>query len=270
MKKLATILTIAIAFMLTLTACKIEVLVPDLTPPSPPSHIGTIRGDSFIEISWYSSPDRDVMGYNVYVSSSYDGDYRYIGTTHRLSYIDNGARNGTTYYYAVTAYDDANNESRLSKDLAYDTPRPEGMNVLLSDYRTQPTKAGYDFSTYSIGNYNDEYTDFYFEYYQGDFYLNVWTDSDIQDMGYTSSLYQINEAPAGGWSPTKDARVITGHTYVIWTWDNHFAKIRINSVSPSRIVFDWAYQLQTGNPEFKQTAKERAPIQTGSGASNRM
>ncbi len=270
MKNILTISSITIALMLTFAACQIEILAPDIIPPSTPTHVGTIRGDNFIEITWYSSPERDVAGYNIYVSSSLNGTYRYIAHTGRTSYIDYGARNGTTYYYAVSAYDDAGNESRLSRDIAYDTPRPEGINVPLADYRTQPTLAGYDFSTYSIGDYNDAYTDFYYEYYQGNFYLNVWTDSDIQDMGYTSSLYEINEAPTGGWSPTGDARVYPGHTYVISTWDNHYAKIRVISVSANRIVFDWAYQLQAGNPEFKQTAKVRAALQAGSGATNRM
>src|SRR5439155_1027532 len=140
---------------------------------------------------------------------------------------------------AVTAFDDNGNESSLSKDLAYDTPRPEGYNVILKDYRSSPNLAGYDFSTFSVGPYDDKYTDVYFEYYNGEYYLDVWTDSDIQDMGYTTSLSDIGAAPTSGWSPTRDSRVITGHTYVVWTWDNHFAKIRINAVSAARVDFDW-------------------------------
>jgi len=244
--------------------------MPDVTPPSAPTNITTARGDNYITISWAKSPEADVTGYNIYVSDSYNGVYDRIGKSRTPVFVDSDARNGTTYYYAITSYDENGNESELSKDVTYDTPRPEGINVHLSNYRTDPQNAGYDFSTYSIGDYNDNYTDIYFEYYQGDFYLNVWKDSDIQDMGYTTSLYQINEAPDRGWSPTKDARVIAGHTYVIWTWDNHYAKVRIVSISPGRIVFDWVYQLQTGNPELKPDLNGRAPLETGDGALNRL
>ena len=42
-----------------------------------------------------------------------------------------------------------------------------------------------------------------------------------------------------------------GHTYIIWTWDNHYAKIRVNAISSERIVFDWAYQLLEGEQQLK-------------------
>jgi len=87
-------------------------------------------------------------------------------------------------------------------------------------------------------------------------------------MGLTSDIYDIEFAPTTGWSPTKDAIAIVGHTYVIWTWDNHFAKIRISSITSDRMVFDWAYQLQEGNIQLKTsgTLEERNPL---SGSWNR-
>lgn len=250
--------------------CQVNINEPDITPPSSPRGIATSTGDNDVALSWLRNPERDVAGYNVYVSSSYEGTYDFIGTTRGTTFLDNGARNGNTYYYAVTAYDYDGNESGLSKDIAYDTPRPEGTNVYLANFRIEPAKAGYDFSTYSIGDYDDQFTDFYFEYYQGSFYINVWEDTDIQDMGYTSSLYEISEAPTTGWSPSKDARLIVGHTYVIWTWDDHYAKLRVVSLSSNRLVFDWAYQLQKGNPELKRSVIERDPLKQGSGVKSRM
>jgi hypothetical protein len=38
---------------------------------------------------------------------------------------------------------------------------------------------------------------------------------------------------------------------VIWTADNHFAKIRVTAVSPNFVEFDWAYQIADGNPELR-------------------
>ena len=139
----------------------------------------------------------------------------------------------------------------------------------MQNYRLWPNTSGYDFSSYAILPYDDQVnTDVFFEYYNGGYFLNVWDDTEIQDMGYTTSLADIGEAPVSGWSPTKDVRVITGHTYVVWTWDNHYAKMRVTQLSSTKVTFDWAYQLQAGNPRLKAPA-ERGPVQLGSGAASR-
>jgi hypothetical protein len=258
------------ALLLTTSGCLEGFIEPDLTPPAPPRGISTATGDGRIEIFWPANEESDLAGYHVLVSNAYDGEYALIGTTRQNYFIDAGARNGTTYYYAVTAFDYSGNESEPSLDVSYDTPRPEGYNVTLKDYRTSPDLAGYDFSSYSVGPYDDKYTDVFFEYYNGSFYLNVWTDSDILDMGYTKSLYEIEDAPNSGWSESRDARAIAGHTYVVWTWDNHFAKLRINSVSPARVDFDWAYQLQSGNTRLKRSMSgDREALHAGGGAKSR-
>ena len=250
--------------------CNSRFFAPDVTPPSPPQNISTVTGDGQVEIFWTKNTEPDFAGYHVLVSNAYDGKYEIIGTTSQNYFADRAARNGTTYYYAITAFDHSGNESPLSLDVAYDTPRPEGYNVILKDYHVSPNLAGYDFSTYSLGPFDDQYTDVFFEFYNDAYYLNVWTDSDIQDMGYTRSLYDIGEAPTDGWSPSKDVRVISGHTYIVWTWDDHYAKIRINAVSTTRVDFDWAYQLQAGNTELKHAVTgERSPLILGEGANSR-
>ena len=80
----------------------------------------------------------------------------------------------------------------------------------------------------------------------------MWDDTDIQDMGYTSSLYDIYEAPEDGWAPSRSVQVIPGHTYVIWTWDDHYAKMRVREVDSYTVRFDWAYQVAPGNPDLKK------------------
>jgi len=72
-------------------------------------------------------------------------------------------------------------------------------------------------------------------------------------MGLTNDIYDIEFAPTTGWSETKDAIANIGHTYVFWTWDNHFAKVRISSITNERVVFDWAYQLTEGETQLKGT-----------------
>ena len=82
--------------------------------------------------------------------------------------------------------------------------------------------------------------------------MDVDTDSDIQDMGPTGGILDITTAPASGWSTTHDVQLTVGHTYVVWTWDDHYAKFRVTSLSSGRVVFDWAYQLQKANPLLKR------------------
>ncbi len=234
----------------------------DYTPPAPPTGIVVFNGDNRVDLSWNWNREEDVAGYNVYYSYSYSGKYTLIGGTTDNYFIDYDAVNGNTYYYAVTAYDFNGNESELSYDVIYSTPRPEGFNQSIFDYRKYPDNAGYSFTTYSPVAYDSDNADFFFENFNGTYYLDVWDDSDIIDMGPTSDIYDIAQAPLNGWSPTKDEIARTGHTYVIWTWDNHFAKVRIKSITRDRIVFDWAFQLVEGERQLKMNAvpEKRGPL----------
>ncbi len=230
----------------------VHLVEPDRIPPSPPTGLTTSTGDNFVELLWNRNPERDVAGYNVFVSDRYDGRYELIGSSRDPYFSDNGARNGYTYYYAVTAYDFDGNESDLSRDVVYDVPRPEGYDVVLTDYRQNPAYAGYDFSGYRVVAFDAQSADMFFEHYNGEYWMDVYTDTDIQDLGYTHSLLDVKVAPTGGWSPTHDSRLFVGHTYVIWTQDDHYAKFRVTALSPDRVVFDWAYQLQQSNPMLKR------------------
>jgi hypothetical protein len=260
-----TILNILVLGLVLMTGCTSTTMHPDLIPPAPPTGLSTSTGDNLIEIFWYANPEPDIAGYNVLSSPSYGGPYTLIGSTRLPHFVDYGAKNGTTYYYAVTAYDYEGNESALSKDVAYDIPRPEGYDVILSDFKADPAHAGYDFSAYSVVPFDASGTDMYFENYNGTLYMNVYKDTDIQDMGPTGSIYDISQAPASGWSTTHDAVLVGGHTYVVWTHDDHYAKFRVTGLSAGHVVFDWAYQLQKSNPLLKRPAStaDRSTITHG-------
>ena len=249
--------------------CRDRITDVDLVPPAEPRGLSTSAGDNLVALSWVGNTEPDLAGYNVYISPAGGGTFTFIGTTRWNYFTDYGVRNGSTYCYSVSAFDESGNESPLSAECALVTPRPEGYHVIIRDFRADPDHAGYDFSTNTIGPYDDKYTDIFFDRYSGICYMDVWDDTDIQDMGYTTSLYEITTAPGGGWSPSKDVRLIAGHTYMVWTWDNHFAKFRVESLSPSQVVIDWAYQLQSGNPELKRSVPpDRAPLRPGSWSAN--
>ncbi len=248
--------TTAVILIFAFNACKINEPYyynynRDDQPPAPPNGVVIYNGDNRVDISWYHNSENDVAGYNVYYSYSYDGKYNLIGSTEDNYFIDYDAHNGNTYYYAVAAYDYNGNESELSFENVNATPRPEGYNQSVFDYLVFPDNSGYSFSSNSIVPYDSKASDFFFENYKGTFYLDVWNDTDIKDMGPTNDIYDVPYAPNSGWSSTKDAYAIVGHTYVVWTVDNHFAKIRVKSITRDRIVFDWAYQLIPGNVQLK-------------------
>ena len=235
------------------------------TPPASPSGIQVTNGDNRVDLNWINNLENDLAGYKIYSSTSNNGKYTLIGTSAFNSYIDDAAKNGVLNYYAISAYIESGIESDLSKDVVYATPRPEGFNQSIFDYRNFPNTSGYSFSIYSVVAFDSTMTDFYFENYNGTYYLDVYTDTDILDAGPTNDIYDVHFAPAVGWSPTKDAMAVVGHTYIIWTWENHFAKIRVKNITTERIVFDWAYQLVSGNKQLKPVVRRhdtnRMPLQ---------
>ncbi len=224
-------------------------------PPAAPQGVYSITGDQTVYLFWSPVREADLAGYRVYWSSN-DTDFYLLGTVGANSeeYIDHDVQNGTTYFYAVAAFDENNNESELSHESVYDTPRPEGTNLLLADANNFPNSSGYDFSSGLIVPWDDPNADIYIDYYStnGIFYLDAAnTSTDLQDMGYTSSFDDITYSPSSGWSSVGWTELILGHTYVIWTSDDHYAKLRVTAISaPNTVRFDWGYQTATGNPEL--------------------
>jgi hypothetical protein len=91
----------------------IRVVYMKNNPPLPPSLVTAIPGDGEVELSWRESPDRDVSGYLVYYGTS-RGEYFGEGAKQGISPINVGKRtsvrieglkNGTLYFFAVSAYD---------------------------------------------------------------------------------------------------------------------------------------------------------------------
>ena len=72
---------ILILSSLAFAGCLHDAISPDVTPPAPPSGLSTATGDNFIELFWDGNRESDVAGYNVFVSTSYDGRYELIGST---------------------------------------------------------------------------------------------------------------------------------------------------------------------------------------------
>ncbi len=252
---------------LGLTGCdNDEVIYVEDGPPAVPTGVTTITGDGWVEVLWYPVREDDVAGYGIYRSGTLNGAYTKIAEVtgqESDTYVDHSVINGQTYFYAVDAFDHRGHESELSYEAAFDTPRPAGTGVTVFAREANPTSSGLDLSDYNTGAFvtawNAVDTDFYVQRLDGVLYLKgtaiggFW--NDIQDLGYTESMDDVSWAPADGWSVSPNGvELIAGHTYVIWTHDSYFAKIRVTAVTgggiPSAILIDWAYQIDQSNPEL--------------------
>lgn len=253
------LLAALLPLLLTFQACHKhdDIFDADYSAPAPPTGLTVLNGDQRVDLAWNYNRENDVDGYNVYAASSFNGKYQKIGTTSKNYFVDEGIKNGKTYYYAVTAFDYDGNESELSTAYARATPRPEGFDKIIMDYRQFPSSAGFAFKTVEILPYTDTYTDVFLDIDQGVPYLCVYEKASIKDMGQTRDIYDIPEPPTSGWASTDDAKAIVNHTYVILTEDGNYAKLRVSKITSQSITFDWSYQTIAGNPDLKPVRKPR-------------
>ncbi len=238
--------------------CDDTVVVLDNGPPSAPDGVFSVTGDREVIIYWNPNPEPDIAGYDIYWNDEEVGFYEYLATvpSHQTYYVDRGLTNGITIFYAVLAFDEDGLESELSYETVFDTPRPEGFNLVLYDYLGQSSNlSGYNFSSLSgtAQAWNDADTDVYFDPSNGVNLLRARAGVDIQDYGFID-LVDVSWAPSGGWSPNLQAELIIGHSYIIRISDklggHNYAKIYVQNVSSSSVTLDWAYQTATDNPEL--------------------
>jgi hypothetical protein len=245
------------ALALVLAGCEEE---RDWTPPAAPRGLYSITGDHAVRLEWLHNTEGDVAGYRVYIAdcpSGGDCPYTRTGTTAANAWVVDGLANGVTRYFAVSAVDYSGNESDLSYAEVLDTPRPAGALSLLSA-ESSTVRSGWDLSAFSVVPSNSPDVDLVFSD-DGVTWRMIapYTDTDIQDAGFATTLDAVDFAPPGGWSPTGTVELVSGHCYVVWTREDHYAKFRVTGLAPGQVAFDWAYQTAQGNPELRVT---RPPV----------
>jgi len=263
MKKALLILAILAGLILIFISCekKVYVVEPDNTPPSSPKGVYSVTGDQTVYIYWEANDERDFDYYRIYRSLNPSGRFDFLDWTDSTYYFDHNLSNGTTYYYVITAVDFSDNESGNSAKVQ-DTPRPEGHNYTIFYMQAYPNVSGFSFDNRTVVRWDNSICDIYLDKPSTILYINttkrngVW--NDIQDMGFTKDLNEITFAPDTGWSELGYVEVIPGHTYVIWTWDYHYAKLRVTYVPDSHdyMQFEWAYQTAPNNQELKPVPKK--------------
>ncbi len=88
--------------------------------PPVPTGLTATAGDSQVALSWTASSG--ATKYNIYRYRPSDGKWPYLTQTTNTTYTNTGLTNGTTYYYKVSALNDANQESAAT-DAVSATPQ---------------------------------------------------------------------------------------------------------------------------------------------------
>lgn len=244
--------------------CEKDKLVYEDFVPQPPQGVFSVTGDSRITLYWNGPFDADIAQYVVYRSLTPTSGYVSIGQRAAdynpnldlivYQFIDNGVVNGTTYYYAIASVDEANQYSQLSAENVFDTPRPEGQ-VVLFDANLSPTLSGFSLSNETVVAWNSVAADVWVDSVNGVFFINKGAlGTDFQDMGFRDSLDGVDVSPVDldSWAALDFMEIIEGHTYVIWTTDDHYAKMHVEQIASGAgyVRFTWAYQTDPSNPEL--------------------
>ena len=229
---------------------------PDTELPAIPRGVLSVTGNGRITVEWFPNGERDLAGYKVWRSPD-DSEYNLLAdlSADAFRYVDTDVKNGRTYFYAVSAYDYDGNESQLSPEQAYDTPRPSGNSITLDDFALVPNRSGFDFSRPDRGPipWDPRAADVYFGW---DTIVNVaylYSDNltEMQDMGYHDKFSEVDVSPQAGFTG-EFVELIEGHIYVFYTPEGNYAKIRMTAVSDSYVTY--AYQTNPNNPELAPPA----------------
>ena len=259
--KINGILTTLLFVMLlgSIGGCYVDTSDGNDEPPAAPRGVKTITGDEQVTVEWYPNGEYDLAGYTVWRGRDGENfDALAEISENATRYTDTTVRNGETYFYAVSAYDTDGNESELSPEDAWDTPRPEGRNVALDDYNLFPGRSGFDFSQPQKGSipWDAPATDVYFGF---DTEVNVrylYSDNEtlMQDLGYHEYFDGVDFVPEFGYT-TLFVELIEGHIYAVYTPDGNFAKIQVRKLADDAVVFDWAYQTEPENVQLAPSLK---------------
>ena len=131
----------------------VEVLVEDKVAPVPPTGLAAVAGDSQVELSWTASVSADTVGYKVYYGTQPRVVVGYGGSEDVgdvSGAIVSGLTNGQEYYFAVTAYDDYDNESGYSIE-EDSTPFAAPNNLIATASSTDNTLIDLSWSLDSAG-----------------------------------------------------------------------------------------------------------------------
>lgn len=260
----------------TPSAEAVRVDVPSFTAPPVPDGMGVVALDNANFLVWDANARAadDFSFYRVYL---FDGqDSFLLGETDSEGFLDLLALNGSTYSYFVTAVDAWGHESQ-GGPAAEGTPRPDFHGEVVFDHFARPDASGFAFqddeSIVPILAGTDPARHLRLEVDAQGWWLVPAAGVTIHGTGFvTSSLkcgpgsdagcVALEVAPSGGYV-ADDVWMEPGISYPIRVaapeGGFRHGVIRVELLGEDQdgsplMIFDWAYQLQAGNPNLAPRA----------------
>lgn len=243
-----------------------------------PLALSSVSLDRMIHLDWsdnaFQADPAGFAAYRIY-STSYDLDANECGTSWVLegssvanTFLVGAMANGVPRCFAVSAITIEGFES-LWSDLRYDTPRPDGRNVIIFTAAADAARSGFRFFFDAngdgqasalelglVGNASAGTFDFTLNDVGGTLYLTPQRlPSTITQYGTgpIADLTSINVAPIGPYTRTAlQAREQFGY---VFEFDEggpfpFYGAIRVTATGSNYAIFDWSYQTDPGNPEM--------------------
>lgn len=243
-----------------------------------PATLSSLSLDNAIHLMWsdnaYQNEPNGFDYYRVY-STSYNLDdnicgssWSLEGTTISPSFLVDALTNGVPRCFAVSAISIEGFES-LWSSLRYDTPRPDGRNVILYTAAAQASQSGFRFfqdlnndgviarsELGLVGNASSGTNDIMLADVGGILFLRAQrlaTDFQVYGTAPIGDITDIDIAPVGGYARNDiQAQPLWGYVFRINPGDGfyRYGSLQVKAVGQGYVIFDWAYQTDPGNPEL--------------------
>lgn len=251
----------------------VEVYVPQPVPPAIPTgmEIVALDGANYLRWSDNARSADDFSFYRLYLAAD-DGSEYLLGETDSEGFLDQLALNGDTYSYFVTSLDNQGHES-LGSAVASGTPRPDFSGEWVYAYSDLPSQSGFRFevdeSVYPVIDGGSVHRHFRLEVDSQGWWLVPGPGAQIWDgwwettalkcgVGSDADCVSLDVAPITGYTSV-DMPLNPQATYVMKVIGDdggqHYGAMRVTLLGYDQndyaiMIFDWAYQLQAGNPNL--------------------
>ena len=252
----------------------VRVLVPSFAPPPVPTDLEVVALDATSYIRWGDDARSasDFAAYRVYLVSDQGATQILLGHSDSPGFLDALAENGVTSSYAVSSVDIYGHESATSGS-AEGTPRPDFTGELVYSFMDEPNSSGFRFSDSDqvdpIVSGGSLTRHFRLETDISGWWLVPGPSAEVFPEGaFTTELkcgvaadaqcLDWTTAPLSGYSAVEIA-VEPEFTYMWRVFEGdgmaRFGAVRVTLLGTDQsgaalMIFDWAYQLQGGNPQL--------------------
>lgn len=272
---------VALSGVETPTARALRVSVPLPIAPPVPTGLVSVALDGAVYLRWDDGArdTPDFSFYRVYLELP-EGSFL-LGETDSPGFLDELTANGATARHSVSSVDDQGHESPLS-GIVESTPRPDFEGEIVYDFFSARTDlSGFRFqandATNPIVSGADPLRHFRLETDADGWWLVPGPGTAIHPDGFITTALrcgvasdptcvELTEAPAGGYVP-EAVGLLPSTTYVMRVVGDdgaaRFGAIRTELLGFDQngdplVVFDWAYQLQPGNPMLARSGRRTA------------